>query len=260
MRGRRRARMATTNDTDPQREEPVHDDPTHASRDEANAAALLAGLAESAQPTQDVAETEGHVAAAYAAAPHRPPRANEKTVENPAVFINATVPLPPPSHPSSGHQRLGPPAPPVVSMKGDPTVLGGARLFEALQNQTDPGERAKNQMRIYFAAIGGVVIAGLITITVLLVQRAPSNDVPPSASATGTNAPPVITSGTSAPVVVESSAPAPTVATSPAALPSTTTPTTSTTTAPKASAHGRPHGSSTAPRPSGNFAEPDRHL
>ena len=251
--------MATTNDTDPQREQPIHDDvsrtePDSASANAANAASLLAGLSGDAQPTQDVAETEGHVAAAYAVAPHRPPRPNEKTVENPGVFINATVPLPQP--PSSGHVKLGPPAPPVVSMKGEPTVLGGARLVEALANQTDPGERAKNQLRVWFAAIAGVMVAALIAIAILMSARATTTTTPTVTSAAPTpsvsaSAPPIVAATAS--TEIPPSAPATTT-------PTTTTTTTTTTATTKPTSHGRPHGSSPAPRSSGNFAEPDRHL
>lgn len=243
-----------TNDTDPQREQPFHDDTSRTDPDgdgASDAAALLAGLAEGSQPAPNVPETEGHVAAAYAAAPRRPPRPNDKTIENPAVFINATVPLPPP--PSSSHHKLGPPAPPVVSMKGDPTVLGGARLFEALQNQTEPGERARNQMRIYFAAIAGVVVAALIAITVLAIQRSPK---PTASSPTSSpSAAPVDPSTASAAVVPQPTAPIIAPAPSSAVVPPTPTVVTKPT-------HGRPHGSGTptSPRPSATFAEPDRHL
>jgi eukaryotic-like serine/threonine-protein kinase len=260
-----------THDTDPQREQPFHDDTSRTEPDApplddaaSNAASLLAGLAESSQPTPNVAETEGHVAAAYAAAPRRPPRPNDKTIENPAVFINATVPLPAPP-PSSGHQKLGPAAPPVVSMKGDPTVLGGARLFEALQNQTDPGERARNQLRIYFAAIAGVVVAALIAITALAIQRAPaktapasSSSPPPSSSSPPSSAVVAATSPSLTPSVVVVAQPPVTAA--PSSTPSSASPTpTVTTTKP---AHGRAHGSGSfpSPRPSATFAEPDRHL
>jgi hypothetical protein len=253
-----------TNDTDPQRDQPFHDDtsrtepggppPPHPPDAASNAASLLAGLAESAQPTQDVRETEGHVAAAYAAAPHRPPRPNEKTVENPGVFINATVPLAAPP-PSSGRVKLGPPAPPVVSMKGDPTVLGGARLVEAIQNQTDPGERARNQLRVYFAAIGGVVVAGLIAIAVMIVMRPPANPAPspspPASAPTVSSAAPSIDEAD--PVATASSPASPTASPAPSAAPTVTA---------KPTGHARPRGSSSLPssRPSGTFAEPDRHL
>jgi hypothetical protein len=240
--------MATTNDTDPQREQPFHDDtsrtepgaPPPTDDAAADAASLLAGL-ESAQPTPS--------AAAYAVPPRRPPRPNEKTVENPGVFINATVPLPQ-APPSSGHQKLGPPDPPVVSMKGDPTVLGGARLFEALQNQTNPGERARNQLRIYFAAIAGVVVAALIAVAIMMTARASNN--------TATSSPTPSASASSAPTAI-STQPIATAATSTPTVTSPT-PTATPTVTTKPTTHGRPHGSSPAPRPSGNFAEPDRHL
>lgn len=250
-----------TNDTDPQREQPIHDDTSRTDPDGASAsdaAALLAGLAETAQPAPNVPETEGHVAAAYAGAPRRPPRPNDKTVENPAVFINATVPLPPP--PSSSHHKLGPPAPPVVSMKGDPTVLGGARLFEALQNQTDPGERARNQLRVYFAAIAGVIVAALIAITVLVLQRTPKA-VTSSSSSSSSSAPSTESPSTPPATAVVTPSTAPTVAPTPtpsSAAALTATPPTLTT----KPTQGRPHGSAspTSPRPSATFAEPDRHL
>ena len=251
--------MATTNDTDPQREQPFHDDTsrtepgappltaTAAADPSADAAALLAGLAPSPQPTPEVPETEGHVAASYAAAPHRPPRPNDKTIENPAVFINATVPLPQP--PSSGRQKLGPPAAPVVSMKGDPTVLGGARLFEHLANQTDPGERSRNQLKIYLASIAGIVVAALIVIVVLAVaQRSSNTNAAPSASAASAPLPPL---PIPSPVVTSTTAPSATTS----ATPSPTTPPVVTT-----KPHVRPHGTSPAARPSGTFAEPDRRL
>lgn len=262
-----------TNDTDPQRTQPFADD---ASRTEpgavpvandaspdasSDAASLLASLAETSQPLQDVPETEGHIAAAYAAAPHRPPRPNDKTVENPAVFVNATVPLLDPP-PSSSRQKLGPPAAPFVSMNGAPTVPGGARLFEDLQRNetTEPGERAKNQMRIYLACIAGVVVAGLIAVGILtLVQsKSPSTSTSTSSAVPSASAAPPITPPQ--PVVTvaptgTTTATATTTATTAAAAPSPAPTVTTKPTTPV-----RPHGSSTSPRPSGTFAEPDRNL
>lgn len=257
-----------TNDTDPQRTEPYGDDasrtepgapPVASTPDDASSAAasLLAGLAESAQPIQDVAETKGHVAAAYAAAPHRPPRPNDKTIENPAVYINATVPLNP-DPPSSSRQRLGPPAAPFVSMNGAPTVPGGARLLESIERNetTEPGERVKNQMRVVLACIAGVVVAGLIAIGILaLVQRRPPEIAPspavvvPSAS--------VMAPSAVAPQPIVETAPTST-ATTPSSRSASSPPTLTT----KPSAPVRSQGSSTTPtpRPSGTFAEPDRHL
>lgn len=269
MRRRRQRAGMATNDTDPQRTKAFADDGSRtepgappladdAADGPSNAASLLAGLAQSAQPQQDVRETEGHVAAAYAAAPHRPPRANDKTVENPAVFINATVPLPEP--PSSGRQKLGPPAAPFVRMNGAPTVPGGARLFEGIERNetTDPGERTKNQVRLYLACIAGIVVAGLIAVGILvLVQRsapAPSTSIPsPSLAPTVVDPQPVVS-------VVPSSASSPsssTTASPPASSPASTIPAVTT----KPPPHSRPQGSSSpSPRHSGNFAEPDRNL
>lgn len=232
-----------TNDTDPQRTEPFADD---ASRTEPGApppdaggdvaASLLADLAKAPLP-EEVAETEGHVAAAYAAAPHRPPRANDKTVENPAVFINATVPLPPP--PSSGRQKLGPPAPSVVSMNAAPTVPGGPRLFDT----TEPGERTRNQTRVILASIAGVVVAALIAIVILVVSspaRPPSavvaspSSTPPALSPD----PPVVVTPPPPATIIGSSAPAPVA-----------------TTKPTHNGNARPQPTS---RSSGTFADPDR--
>jgi len=245
-----------TNDTDPQRTNPFADD---ASRTEpgappeadasAVAAGLLADLAKTPPPEQ-VSETDAHVAAAYAVAPHRPPRANDKTVENPAVFINATVPLPPP--PSSGRVKLGPPAPSVVSMKGALTVPGGARLYEAGQAEiTEPGERARTQMRVLLACIAGVVVAAVIAIVILAIAPARSQ---PQTTATP-SATPSMNMTAASPGVLPSVAPQPSTSV-------IASPPTAATSAQPTHAPNKPHtkGSPGSPTPpsSGSFAAPDR--
>jgi hypothetical protein len=239
-----------TNDTDPQRIPPSEEDasstdpgaPPDAAADVA--AGLLADLAKTSVPTEEVSETEGHAAAAYALAAHRPPRANDKTVENPAVFVNATVPLPQP--PSSARVKLGPPAPSVVSMNGAPTVPGGARLFE----RTSLGERARKQTRILLASIAGVVVAGLVAILVVgatsssLPRPAPSSSTSSSSSAPAASSAVVVettTATVSAPVVPPAESFA---ASSPPVV-----------SASKPARSARPHPSG---RSSGTFAAPDR--
>ena len=64
------------------------------------AASLLADLARAPLPAPQVSETSGHAAASYAAPAHKPPRAIDTTLEDPAVIVNATAPLPVPRGPS----------------------------------------------------------------------------------------------------------------------------------------------------------------
>jgi hypothetical protein len=254
-----------TNDTDPQAPPPFDTDasstdptdpgnPPDAAADVA--ASLLADLARGSLPRTDVRETEGHVAAAYAARPHHPPRANEKTVENAAVLVNATVPLARPSASASGSaaapagRGLGPPAPSVVSMSGAPTVPG-SRAFE----MTSPGERARYRTRVILASIGGALVAAVVALGLLAVSSSSSSSSsspPPRAPAN--SAAPSTASAPAADLVLPGASIAmpPSVPVS-AAAPSSNSSNASNSVKP---AHGaRPPRSSPS---SGTFAAPDR--
>ncbi len=250
-----------THDTDPHRAQPPfpsHDeartDPGDATTDEGSSAiaeSLLADLARAPLPADNVRETEGHNAAAYAVAPHRPPRANDKTIETAAVVVETTTePLPVP-----------------LPATQETTVPGGARLVA-----TVPSERARSSRRIVLASIGGAVVAAAIAILVVVLggPEAGSSASTPSSAATAAPPPPA-PSPSAATSASPDPSPSPSIAaTTPPATATTATAASSmtasstTTAAPRASAkpagtaRPSPPPSARPPRPPGNFAEPDR--
>lgn len=234
-----------THDTDPQRasKAPVPEgeattEPGDAAADDGSsafAASLLADLAKAPLPAADVRETEGHAAAAYAVAPHRPPRAHDKTIENAAVVVATTTdPIPAPA--------LGRDEPTVSASRGFTTV---------------PSARSRSKRRVVVASVAGAIAAGALALAVVGLAKPDAPDAttpppPPSASPSLTASPPPPPSSfpppASAPVPATSpSAPA-IVTAAPAARPAAKPPTTS-----------RPAATtSPRPRPSATFAEPDR--
>lgn len=212
-----------THDTDPKNDtivSPPDEDRTTmdpASPDEdgssAFAESLLADLAKAPLPAQDVRETEGHAAAAYAVPPHRPPRANEKTIENAAVVVNTTQPLP----------------------DAEPTVRGGALLVS-----TTPSARAQQQQRrVLYASLGGAVAAAMIALVAVLLVRPRAEAAAP---ATASAAP-----STPSAVAVPSVATAPATASAAPDPPARTTSARATSSASKPPAKASPRPSSTRP-------------
>jgi hypothetical protein len=212
-----------THDTDPQTTEPGS--PPDEAQDAENAAALIGNLAKAPLPAEDVRETEGHVAAAYAGAPHRPPRPTDKTVENAAVFVNATVPMSPPT----------PPDP----MRTAPTVAGG-RLLPTVASAA---VRERDKRSIVIASVAGAVAAALLALVLVLAfTRAPSS----LSSSSSTSAEPA-----PSPTPVPMMPPEPTTPVT--AVAPTPTTTASPKPAPTSSTHTRPSA-----KPSATFAAPDR--
>jgi len=211
----------TTNDTDPQSTEPGA--PPDDAEDAENAAALIGSLAKAPLPAADVRETEGHVAAAYAGAPHRPPRPTDKTVENAAVFVNATVPMSPPT--------------PSDPMRTAPTVAGG-RLLPTVASAA---VRERNNRSVIIASVAGAIAAALLALVLVLVfTRSPS----PSSSSSASVEP----------------APSPTPV--PWMPPEPSTPVTAVAPAPTTTSSPKPtssvHGGRPSPKPSSTFAAPVR--
>lgn len=245
-----------SHDTDPHRAEPrlasddeTRTDPADATTDEGSSAfaqSLLADLARAPLPADNVRETEGHAAAAYAVAPHRPPRANEKTIETAAVVIETTEPVP---RPLPAAQE---------------TTVPGARLVA-----TTPSARAKSSRRVVFASIGGAAVAAAIAIGVV-VLGGPSHPAAAPAPATTASSPASVTAPADPPPAspatnstASTGDPAPAASPSAAASVSTSS-MIATPAAPRPTAKPAPSARPSAPaparpaKPSGNFAEPDR--
>lgn len=238
-----------THDTDPQRAHaafPSTDDgatqPGGAPTDEGSSAiaeSLLADLARAPLPTDNVRETEGHAAAAYAVAPHRPPRANEKTIETAAVVVATTEP---------GDRPL--------PLAEETTVPVGTRLVE-----TTPSARTRSSRRILVASIGGAVAAAAIAVAIVVFGSPPPAPTPAPTAAAPTT--PASIDALPAPSPAPASSPSTTVSgTASASVTASATTTGSPRTTAKTAPAPRPTPPSSArpPRPSGTFAEPDRSL
>lgn len=196
------------------------------------AAELLAKLSDVALPEDRVAETKGHFAAQFAAAPHAPPARRPDGPSEPSVLVNVTAPLPPPA--------------PAIA----PVASPEERMAVVLPRDVDPNttvispHRKRGNARI---VAGAAVFATTVVVIAALASRstvrpAPSSDPPTSSSAlTSVSATTVAASTPTVPVA--SSAPG--VAIPPiTAVPSTSVAATASSRIPSLA---RPHGTSAPP-------------
>ncbi|MBX3192021.1 MAG: hypothetical protein KF819_33835 [Labilithrix sp.] len=140
-------------------------------RAESDAASLLADLARAPQAVDGVAETAGHMAAAAAVGPHRPAASRAAVVDERAVVVNITQPLP--------H---------VTRAPNDADTIED--LPRPLQYSTVPSLRAQSKRRWYVGcAIVAAVALGVGGGASLFAPRRAVSDFAPTGTVSAPAAP-----------------------------------------------------------------------
>ena len=183
-------------DTDPDSTLPSR--PAETANEEGSVESLLADLSRAPMPVDGVRQTDGHMAASAAVAPHSPPRATESTMASdvPAVVLNTTQPLP---FVLAGVSPRG--APPRGASGAHDTILDSpVQRPRAMNSQTTtPSARVRGTRRTWLASVALVAVAAGIAVPLILLTRPSSRgatNVTMSAStvqvptATATPAPP----------------------------------------------------------------------